>query len=84
MERESLRGIATIVERENARVSARLDTDFVFVDMEHTPFNMEALANFVAAMNDQAHTARTGSVQPRSALFVRRVTGSNVAPIAVR
>ena len=59
------------ISRENARASARLDTDFVFVDMEHTPFNMDALANFVAAMNDKTHTARTGSVQPRSALLVR-------------
>ena len=59
------------ISRENARASARLDTDFVFVDMEHTPFNMDALANFVAARNDKAQTARTGSVQPRSALLVR-------------
>ena len=59
------------ISRENARAAARLDTDFVFVDMEHTPFNMDALANFVAALNDKAHTAQTGSVQPRSALLVR-------------
>ena len=37
--------------RENARTLGRRDTDFIFIDMEHSPMNMEALANFVAAMN---------------------------------
>ena len=57
--------------RENARATAELETDYVFIDMEHTPFNMDALANFVAARNDRGYAARTGSVKPRSALIVR-------------
>jgi 4-hydroxy-2-oxoheptanedioate aldolase len=57
--------------RENARATAQLETDFVYIDMEHSPFNMDALANFVAARNDRGHAARTGSVKPRSALMVR-------------
>jgi 4-hydroxy-2-oxoheptanedioate aldolase len=57
--------------RENARAMGRLDTDFVFIDMEHTPFNMDALANFAAGMNDRAYAARRGSVQPRAALIAR-------------
>ena len=38
--------------------------------MEHSPLNMEALANFVAAMNDKAYTVKNGA-RPRSALVVR-------------
>jgi 4-hydroxy-2-oxoheptanedioate aldolase len=50
---------------------ALLETDYVYIDMEHSPFNMDALANFVAARNDRGYAARTGSVKPRSALMVR-------------
>ena len=56
--------------RENARTLGRLDTDFIYIDMEHSPFNMEALANFVAAINDKAYTVKNGA-QPRSAVLVR-------------
>jgi 4-hydroxy-2-oxoheptanedioate aldolase len=56
--------------RENARTVARRETDFIFIDMEHSPLNLDALANFVAAMNDKAYTVKNG-VQPRSALVVR-------------
>ena len=56
--------------RENARTLGRLDTDFIYIDMEHSPFNMEALANFVAAINDKAYTLKNGA-QPRSAVLVR-------------
>ena len=38
--------------------------------MEHSPLNMEALANFVAAMNDKAYTVKNGAM-PRSAVIVR-------------
>ena len=56
--------------RENARILGRRDTDFVYVDMEHSPLNMDALANFVAAMNDKAHTVKNGA-QPRAAIIAR-------------
>lgn len=56
--------------RENARTVARRETDFIFIDMEHSPLNLDALANFVAAMNDKAYTVKNGA-QPRSALVVR-------------
>jgi 4-hydroxy-2-oxoheptanedioate aldolase len=58
------------ISRENARTLARRDTDFVFVDMEHSPFNMEAFANFAANMSDKAWTAKNG-LAPRNALIVR-------------
>jgi 4-hydroxy-2-oxoheptanedioate aldolase len=56
--------------RENARTIARRETDFVFIDMEHSPLNLDALANFVAASHDKAHTLKHGG-QPRSAIIVR-------------
>jgi 4-hydroxy-2-oxoheptanedioate aldolase len=56
--------------RENARILGRRDTDFVYVDMEHSPLNMDALANFVAAMNDKAYTVKNGA-QPRAAILAR-------------
>ena len=58
------------ISRENARLVGRRDTDFIFIDMEHSPFNLEALSNFVAAMNDKAYTVKNGA-KPRSALIVR-------------
>lgn len=58
------------ISRENARTLGRRDTDFVFVDMEHSPFNMEALANFAANLSDKAWTAKNG-LAPRSALIAR-------------
>lgn len=56
--------------RENARILGRRETDFIFVDMEHSPLNMDALAGFIAAMNDKAYTLKNGA-QPRSAVIVR-------------
>lgn len=58
------------ISRENARTLGRRDTDFVFVDMEHSPFNMEAFANFAANIADRAWTAKNG-LAPRNALIVR-------------
>ena len=56
--------------RENARALGRRDTDFVYVDMEHSPLNMDALANFVASMNDKAYTVKNGA-PPRAAIITR-------------
>jgi len=56
--------------RENARLVGRRETDFVFIDMEHSPMNMDALANFMAAIDDKAYTVKHGA-QPRSAVIVR-------------
>jgi 4-hydroxy-2-oxoheptanedioate aldolase len=68
---KSIYGLLTQdLSRENARTLGRLETDFIYIDMEHAPFNMEALANFVAAINDKAYTVSNG-VQPRSAVLVR-------------
>ena len=67
----SIYGVLTQdLSRENARLLARRGTDFIFVDMEHSPLNMDALANFVVASNDKAHTVKSGP-QPQSAIIVR-------------
>jgi 4-hydroxy-2-oxoheptanedioate aldolase len=58
------------ISKENARTLGRRNTDFVFIDMEHSPFNMDGISSFVAAMNDKAYTLKNG-VKPRSALVVR-------------
>src|SRR5262245_19818485 len=58
------------ISRENARTLGRRDTDFIFIDMEHSPFNMDGIASFVANMSDKAYKAQDG-LQPRSALVVR-------------
>src|SRR6185295_10029947 len=42
------------------RQNARLDVDYVYVDMEHGPLNFDALANCVAAMTDPATALKTG------------------------
>ena len=49
----------------------RCDTDFVYVDMEHSPLNMDALANFVAAM--KAYTVKNRA-QLRAAIIARMST----------
>jgi 4-hydroxy-2-oxoheptanedioate aldolase len=68
---KSIYGLLTQdLSRENARTVARRETDFIFIDMEHSPLNLDALANFVAAMSDKAYTVKNGA-QPRSALLVR-------------
>ena len=53
------------------RQNARLDVDFVYVDMEHGPLNFDALANCVAAMTDPATALKTGSPAKKVALFAR-------------
>ncbi len=56
-----LRRVDTDLSRESARILGRRETDFIFIDMEHSPLNMDALANFVAAINDKAYTIKNGA-----------------------
>src|SRR6266446_4340743 len=39
----------------SARTWARSDADYVWIDMEHNPMNMEAIANFIAFSNDRSY-----------------------------
>jgi 4-hydroxy-2-oxoheptanedioate aldolase len=56
---------------QNCHSLARLDFDYVYVDMEHGPLNLDGLAYCVAAMVDKAAVLRKGNAQPNVALFAR-------------
>jgi 2,4-dihydroxyhept-2-ene-1,7-dioic acid aldolase len=47
----------------NARALARSDLDFVFIDMEHTPFDMETLRSFLLGMQDKRRMLEKGNAQ---------------------
>jgi 4-hydroxy-2-oxoheptanedioate aldolase len=55
----------------SARQWARTDADYVWLDMEHNPMNMDGIANFLAYSNDRAYTARRGDTQARMAIVAR-------------
>src|SRR5258705_13493757 len=56
---------------ENARTLARAPIDYVYVDMEHTPLNFDALHVFLLGMSDRGMVLRKGNLQPSVALFAR-------------
>lgn len=56
---------------ENARTLARAPIDYVYVDMEHTPLNIDALHMFLIGMSDRAMVLKKGNLQPNVALFAR-------------
>jgi 4-hydroxy-2-oxoheptanedioate aldolase len=55
----------------SARQWARSGADFVWIDMEHNPLNMEAISQFIAFSHDRSYTARRGDTQPRMAIVAR-------------
>src|SRR5438552_2444559 len=55
----------------SARTWARSDADYVWIDMEHNPLNMEAIAHFIAFSNDRSYTVKRGDGQPKLALVAR-------------
>jgi 4-hydroxy-2-oxoheptanedioate aldolase len=55
----------------SARTWARSNADYVWIDMEHNPLNMEAVSNFIAFSNDRAYTAKRGDAQPKVAIVAR-------------
>jgi 2-keto-3-deoxy-L-rhamnonate aldolase RhmA len=56
---------------QNCHSLARLDFDYVYVDMEHGPLNLDGLAYCLAAMADKAAILKKGNAQPNVALFAR-------------
>jgi len=56
---------------QNCHSLARLDFDYAYVDMEHGPLNLDALAYCIAAMVDKAAALKKGNAQPKVALFAR-------------
>jgi 4-hydroxy-2-oxoheptanedioate aldolase len=55
----------------SARQWARSGADYVWLDMEHNPLNMETIANFVAFANDRSYTAKRGDTQWKMAITAR-------------
>lgn len=55
----------------SARTWARSGADFVWIDMEHNPLNLEAVANFIAFANDRSYTAKRGDAQQKMAITAR-------------
>ena len=55
----------------NARSLARSDLDFIIIDMEHAPYDVERLRQFLLGMTDKRAILETGSLQPSVVPFVR-------------
>jgi 4-hydroxy-2-oxoheptanedioate aldolase len=47
----------------NARALAASDLDFVFIDMEHSPFDLETLQAFLLGMTDKGRLIEKGNLQ---------------------
>ncbi len=56
---------------ENARSLSRTLLDFVIVDMEHKPYDVEVLQTFLLRMTDKRAIADSGSVKMRTTPIVR-------------
>jgi 4-hydroxy-2-oxoheptanedioate aldolase len=56
---------------QNARALATTDLDFLFIDMEHSPFDMEKLQTFLLGMQDARAVAEQGHPQMRVTPLVR-------------
>lgn len=55
----------------NAQTLARSDLDFIIIDMEHFPFNVERLQMFLLGMTDKRLIQDKGNLQPNVIPFVR-------------
>jgi len=55
----------------NARALARSGLDYIFIDMEHTPFSMERLQEFLLGMTDKQAIVQQGNAQMRTTPIVR-------------
>lgn len=65
---------------ENARSLSRSGLDFVLIDMEHGPLDIETLRIFLLGMTDKARILAKGSLQPEVTPIVRiPVNGGDVA-----
>lgn len=61
----------------NARSLARSGLDFIIIDMEHAPFDIERLRQFLLAMTDKRSILEKGNLQPNVVPLVRiPATGS--------
>ncbi|NKB34957.1 MAG: aldolase [Pseudomonadales bacterium] len=56
---------------DNARSLSTSGLDFVFIDMEHAPFDVERLREFLLGMTNKRSLVEKGSLQPDVVPFVR-------------
>lgn len=56
---------------ENAHAIARADIDYIYVDMEHPPLNLEGLHTFLIGMIDKEAAVKKGSPAPQVAPLAR-------------
>lgn len=56
---------------DNARAMATSGLDFLFIDMEHSPFDIERLRSFLLGMTDKRSILEKGSLQPDVVPLVR-------------
>lgn len=54
-----------------AMTLARSDLDYILIDMEHAPFDVEQLQIFLMGMTDKQAIARKGNLQPNVVPFIR-------------
>jgi 4-hydroxy-2-oxoheptanedioate aldolase len=59
---------------DNARELARSSLDFIIIDMEHGPFDVETLRSFLLGMIDKRAILESGSLQPKVTPMVRIAT----------
>lgn len=55
----------------NARSLSRSGLDFIIVDMEHAPFDVERIRQFLLGMTDKRAILEKGNLQPNVVPFVR-------------
>ena len=55
----------------SAQTLARTDLDFLLIDMEHTPFDVETLQTFLLGLTDKQAILNKGTLQPNVVPFVR-------------
>jgi 4-hydroxy-2-oxoheptanedioate aldolase len=69
----------------NARSLARSGLDFVFIDMEHGPLDIETLQIFLLGMSDKSRIMQKGNLQPDVTPIVRiPVNGGDLASYVVK
>lgn len=56
---------------DNARAMATSGLDFLFIDMEHAPFDIERLRSFLLGMTDKRSILEKGNLQPDVVPLVR-------------
>ena len=55
----------------SARSISQSDLDYVIIDMEHAPYDIETLQNYIISMADKAAIAKSGSVMLNTTPIVR-------------